>query len=103
MSASTRISRLNTLRPSQSPSREGRSAWIGIDLSGAERPRSTRMLIPLLILTLIASLGVAGNHKLVEQQKWIECVQNPCPDRAMHGYTDAFRRRLGFELFSYFS
>jgi hypothetical protein len=39
---------------------EDRGAWIGFDLSGQDRPRRMRNLLPLLMLTLITALGIAA-------------------------------------------
>ncbi len=61
MSASSGIGRVKTLSHARSqPSTRDRNGWIGIDLSGEDRPRRARTLVPLLMLTLITALGIAA-------------------------------------------
>jgi hypothetical protein len=61
MSASTRVDRAKNGAPSEAPNQsESRRTWVGIDFSGRNDPRRARALVPLLVLTLIAALGVTA-------------------------------------------
>jgi hypothetical protein len=66
MSASASIARTWIARAKdqvdfrQSPEASDPREWIGVDFSGENAPRRVRKLLPLLILSLIAALGVSA-------------------------------------------
>jgi len=63
MSASSVSPRTRAARAAladRAPADDAARAWIGVDFSGASSRRSSRALVPLLVLALCVALGVAA-------------------------------------------